>query len=295
MKTLTVVLLLAGLAGPAFAQGMSYDMKTTGDMTDPRTGVASTRVFSAGHGQFANGNTRIDFTESLMPGGMMGAGSYMIVHKSSPISTFVYPAKRQYLELNRDELAKDAADAQKSLAGMGAKTELTGVQVEMKELGAGEAIEGNATLKYQMTTDYTMNVTMMGHKTSSTQHSTTDLWIAPGLEGIMNPMGRQTNTAGSSMAPLTEAIMKAYTKVKPGMVLKTVMTSASGGEGKKRSNLITMQISNLKHATIDPAVFIVPAGYTKTEGLGGAMGAMFGDSLKAAAARAKAKGVPPPG
>ena len=32
------------------------------------------------------GNARIDFTESMMPGGMMGAGSYMIVRKSSPAS-----------------------------------------------------------------------------------------------------------------------------------------------------------------------------------------------------------------
>ena len=294
MKTLAALLIFAGLARPAVAQGLTYDMKTTGEMTDPRTGVASTRVYSAGHGQFSNGNARIDFTESMMPGGMMGAGSYMLVRNSSPISTIVYPAKREYLELNRDELMKDAADAQKALGGM-VKPEITGVRVDMQELGAGEAIEGNATVRYHMTTDYTMSVSMMGHTTGTTQHSATDLWVAPGLDGIMNPMARQAASAtGGLTSALSEAIVKAYAKVKKGVVLKTVTTSESGPEGgRKRSSTIVMQIFNIKRASINAAVFEVPAGYTKTAGLAGAMGAMLGDSLQAARARAKAKDRPP--
>ena len=140
MKTFAMVMALAGMAGSAAAQSMSYDLKTTGTGTDPRTGAASTRVFSAGHAQYAGGNTRIDFTESLMPGGMMSVGSYMISRKGSPVTTYVFPAKRQYLELNRDELTKDAADIQKTLGGMGAKTELSRVTVDLKEVGAGESI-----------------------------------------------------------------------------------------------------------------------------------------------------------
>ncbi|MEO8452218.1 MAG: hypothetical protein ABI647_20675 [Gemmatimonadota bacterium] len=287
MKNLALLLILTGLARPAHAQGLSYDMKTTAERSDPKTGTMSTQVFSAGHGRFSNGNTRIDFTESIMPGGMMAAGSYMIVRKSSPISTFVYPAKREYLELNRDELTKDAADVQKAMGGM-AKTEISGVQVDVKDLGAGETIEGNATVKYHVTTDYTMNVTVMGHKSTTAQHSTSDLWVAPGLDGLMNPTARQTGPMTGPMAPLSEAMLKAYARVKPGVVLKTVTTSEAGREGAKHSSTITMQISNIKRTSIDAATFVVPAGYTKTEGLGGAMGAMFGDSLKAAAARARA-------
>lgn len=224
----------------------------------------------------------------------MGAGSYMLVRNSSPISTIVYPAKREYLELNRDELMKDAADAQKALGGM-VKPEITGVRVDMQELGAGEAIEGNATVRYHMTTDYTMSVSMMGHTTGTTQHSATDLWVAPGLDGIMNPMARQAASAtGGLTSALSEAIVKAYAKVKKGVVLKTVTTSESGPEGgRKRSSTIVMQIFNIKRASINAAVFEVPAGYTKTAGLAGAMGAMLGDSLQAARARAKAKDRPP--
>ena len=67
MKVLALALALAGLARPAFAQGTSYDVKTSGDITDPRTGTTTNRVFSAAHGQFANGTARLDFTESMMP------------------------------------------------------------------------------------------------------------------------------------------------------------------------------------------------------------------------------------
>lgn len=288
MKRLSTFLFLCGMVMRVHAQGMSYDMKTTADMPDPRTGVATSRVMSAGHGQFSGGNTRIDFTESMMPGGMMGAGSYMIVHNTSPVVTYVFPAKHEYLELDRNEISKDAAEAQKALGGI-AKTEITGVVVDMKPLGAGETIEGNPTVKFRMTTDYTMNLTMMGHTTSSAQHSINDLWIAPGLDGQMNPMARQATNAGGPMASLTEAMKKAYAKLPNGLVLKAVVSTESEAGGKKRNNVMTMQVSNLKRASVDAAIFIVPTGYTKTEGLSGAMGAMFGDSIAAARARARTK------
>ena len=220
---------------------------------------------------------------------MMAAGSYMIVRQSSPISIFVFPDKRQYLELNRDELSKDAADTQKAIAGI-AKTELSGVRVDVQDLGAGREIEGYSTQKYQITTDYTMTMTMMGHTSTNADHSVTEMWIAPGLDGLMNPMARQPAPAGGAMAELTEALAKAYTKMKSGLVLKSVMTTASERKGTKRQTTLVMQVTNLKRTTINPAVFQIPTGFARTEGLGGALNAMMGDSIAAARARTAGAG-----
>ena len=52
------------------AQGLSYDMSTAGTRPD-RTGAVSTQNYMVAHGQFASGNSRIDYTQSIAPGGMI--------------------------------------------------------------------------------------------------------------------------------------------------------------------------------------------------------------------------------
>ncbi len=295
MKTLQIAhvsLALAFIIAPALgAQGLSYDIKTTGSMADPRSGTPTTRTFMAGHGQFANGMSRIDVTESLMPGGMMGAGTYTITNAAKGTTTIVDPARRTYLELNPAELAKTAASLQQSLGGL-AKTEISDVSVNVEELGAGEPMQGYSTLRYRITENYTMNMTIIGRSDRSTTHSVTELWVAPQLDGIMNPAARPAaSDATGPMADLTAKQYQAYAKVKKGVMLKRVMTMESGSEGKARPTTMTMAVENIKRASISPSVFEVPAGYTKSESPLGAIGALgaIGDSIKAGRARSGKK------
>jgi hypothetical protein len=289
-----VALLSLGLASTAGAQSLSYDMKTTGQGMGRASSPSETRVFMAAHGQFSNGNARLDFTESPMPGGMMGQGTYMIVKSESSVSTFVDPAKRQYYEIDRNDLAKTAAAAQQMTSGL-VKTDVSGIAVTAEPLGPGEAIEGYATTKYRITDAYAMSISVMGRNSKTTEHSTTDLWIAPALDGVMNPMSRQAPPAsGGSMDALTAELTKAYGKIGKGVVLRTARTSVSETDGKTRTSTMTTEISNIKRASISPAVFTVPSDYTKTAGLQGGLGALgaIGDSLKAARVRADKAGGP---
>jgi hypothetical protein len=277
------------VAPTTHAQGLSYDIKTSGTMEDPRSGTTTTRTFMNAHGQFAHGVSRLDVTESLSPGGMMGTGTYMITNTGKGTTTMVDPAKRTYLELNPAELAKSMAGLQQAVGGM-ARTEVSDVSVNVEELGAGESMEGYATLKYRITESYTMSMSIMGMSTRSTTHSTTDLWIAPKLDGIMNPTARPAPTAATGpMAELTEQLTKAYAKVRTGLMLKRVATIESERKGKTNTSTMTMIVSNVKRAPISPSVFEVPAGYTKTESPFDAMGAL-GDSINAAKVRGGKKG-----
>ena len=151
-------LLVAGALG---AQGLSYDMSTTASGPD-RTGAVSTRNMMAAHGQFASGNSRIDVTQSMSPGGMMGQGTYMITNGSKGTVTSVDPAKHQYTVIDIAELGKTANDMQAALGGM-AKIEVANVKVDVQDLGAGEPLDGYATWKYRISQSYTMNMTVMGH------------------------------------------------------------------------------------------------------------------------------------
>jgi hypothetical protein len=141
------------LASAMQAQGLSYDIRTTATGADPRSGAATTRVFMAGHGQFANGVWRLDITESMSPG-MMGTGTYTITSAAKGTTTIVDPAKHEYIEINAAELTKTSADLQASVGGM-MKTEITNVKVNLEELGPGETMDGYSTLKYRLTESYT--------------------------------------------------------------------------------------------------------------------------------------------
>lgn len=292
-RLMRVIALAAALAPAptAFAQGLSYDITTTGTSVDPRRGSTATQTMMAGHGQFASGLSRLDFTQSMAPTGMMAAGTYMITNTAKKTTTTVDPSKHEYTVIDMADLEKTSAALQQSMGGM-MKTELTDVKVAIEELGPGESMEGYSTVKYRMTQNYTMKMSIMGHTSETTNQSTSDFWIAPQLDAIMNPGARPSASAAPGpMAALTTEIAKAYTKVRPGVVLKAVNTNESVSDGKTRSSTMTMLISNVKRAPINPAVFEVPAGFTKVASLSDALSPMgaIGDSLKAARARGHTK------
>ena len=270
---------------PVSAQGLSYDMKSTAQGMDPRSGSSVTRTMMAGHGQFVGGNARLDFTESAMPGGMMGSGMYMIVKNASSISTFVDPAKKQYFELDRADLAKTATAAQQATSGL-VKTDLSDLVVTSTLVGPGEPIEGYATMKYRITDAYTMTMSVMGQTSKTSSHSTTDLWVAPALSGLMNPMMQQSGAASGPTAALTTELTKAYAKIGKGVVLRMMRTDTSMTGDKTRTTTISTEISNIKRTSISPTVFDVPTGYTKSDGaLGMGMFKAMADSARAARAK----------
>jgi hypothetical protein len=259
-------LLVATLAAPRLlgAQGLSYDMSTTATGPD-RSGAIATRNFMAAHGQFTGGNSRLDVTQSMAPGGFMGAGTYMITNGPKGTVTSVDPAKRQYTVLDIAEMGKTASDMQASLGGI-AKMEFTDIKVDLQDLGAGDPIDGYATYKYKLTQSYTMKMTMMGRAMNTPSTSTTEIWIAPQLDGLMDPGARPvTATPTGPMAELMRQLTAQYTKMKKGLPLKRVTTIVSGDGAHQRTNTMTTTITNVKRSAISQSVFEVPSDYAKVD------------------------------
>lgn len=249
-------------ASSLHAQGLSYDMSTTGTMPD-RTGAITNQNFMIAHGQFADGMSRLDVSTSLEPGGMMGAGTYMITSRSKGTITSVDPAKHQYTVIDIAELGKAAKDAQAAMGGI-SKTEIVDVKVGIEDLGAGEPLDGYATYKYKLTQSYTMNMTIMGHTISTPSQSTTDIWIAPQLDGLMDPNWHSlTGVATGPRAELTRQLSAAYAKMRKGLMLKSVTTTEGGTAARKRAMTMTTMITNVKKTAISRSVFEIPAGYTQ--------------------------------
>ncbi len=272
-------LLVASLVitGALGAQGLSYDMSTTATAPD-RSGSEMTRKFMTAHGQFQGGSSRLDITESMAPGGMMGAGTYMITNGSKGTVTSVDPARHQYTVIDIAEMGKAASDMQAALGGM-AKMEFTDVKVDLQDLGAGEPIDGYATYKYKLAQSFTMKMSMMGRAINSPSSSTTEIWVAPQLDGLMDPSARpMVATPTGPMAELMRQLTAQYGKMKKGLPLKRITTSVSGEGARQHTTTMTSMITNVKKSAISPSVFEVPAGYTKVE---------VADAIGAAAAQAK--------
>ncbi|MEP6732985.1 MAG: DUF4412 domain-containing protein [bacterium] len=278
------------------AQGLSYDLRSTMTGVDPRSGSSVTRTTMAAHGQFVSGMSRLDVTESLSPkGGMMGSGTYMITKAAKGTTTIVDPAKREYMVLDAAELAKTSAGLQQATAGL-SKTEVSDISVNMEELGPGESIEGYSTVKYRLTQGFTMTISVMGMKRGSTSHTTTEFWIAPQLDGAMNPTARPAAASAPTgpMAELTTRLAQAYSNVRKGVVLKAISTVESSGSGKTHTTTMTMTLANVKRSAINPSVFEVPSDYTKAASPLDALGPVgaMSDSINAARARSGGKGIP---
>jgi uncharacterized protein DUF4412 len=272
--------LFAGLAHNVGAQGVTYDMKMTVQMTGGPKGtgdMSQPRTMMSGHGQFSGGNSRMDMEQSMMPGGaggVGGAGSYVIVKSGSRTEWIVDPSKRQYMEINIDSMAKFAADAQKALGGI-AKISTTDVTADVQPLGPGETIQGYATMKYRLTSGSTSTVSMLGRTKSTTSRSTTDMWVAPQLAGLYNPAAGSASQSGGD-SEYTQKIAAAYAKIGKGVPIKSVTQTQTTGD-RASTMTSTMELLNIKRGRVDPSVFEVPADYAKTDltsAMGGAMDAL---------------------
>ncbi len=248
----------------ASAQDLSYDTRTTAEGMMVRNGASGSQVFQAGHGQFSNGSVRIDYTESAIPSGFTATGHYMIMKKGSGTTVFVDPSKREYVEIDMADLAKAGVDAQKMVGGM-VKTETSGITAKAENLGAGESIEGYTTVKYRMSYGYTTRMSVMGRTTETVMTSTSDIWVAPQLDGAMTPDSRTSASGSGSMADLTAELTKAWAQVPKGVILRSVTVTHSSTNGRARNLTRTTVVSNIKRGSINPSVFNIPAGYTKTD------------------------------
>jgi len=134
----------------------------------------------------------------------------------------------------------------------------------VEDLGPGEPLDGYATYKYRLTQAFTMRITVMGHTISTPTQSTTDIWVAPQLDGLMDPSARPPEAVSTGpMAEVTRQMVAAYGKMRKGLMLKRVSTSEGGSGERKHTSITTMTITNVKKTSISPSVFEVPAGYTK--------------------------------
>ncbi|MGI8509070.1 MAG: DUF4412 domain-containing protein [Gemmatimonadaceae bacterium] len=266
-RVLRVTMLLgATLSGMAIrgadAQGLTYDMKMTMQKGTGAVTSDAPQIMMSGHGKFQDGNSRMDMDESIMPGGFMGKGTYMILKNASRNEWIVDPAKQQYFEINVDSAANFSMASMNLLGGL-VKMETSDVTADMQPMGPGEVIQGYSTMKYRITTNFVSKTSVLWRKSKSRNTTITDVWVAPQLAALYNPAVAASQGGGSS--ELAQKVGAAYAKIGKGAYLRTVSQMQSTGD-RASAMTMTMDLLNIQRTRVLPSAFEVPKTYTKIDG-----------------------------
>ena len=256
---------IVGMAAPAtgaglHAQGLTYDMKMTmqkGTTANP----ADAQIMMSGRGKYSDGNSRMDMDESIMPNGFMGKGTYMILKNGSRNEWIVDPDKKQYFEINIDSVANFSMASMNIMGGL-VKMETSDVTADMQPMGPGETIQGYATMKYRLTTNFTSTTSILGRKKRSKNATVTDVWVAPQLAGLYNPASAAAQGGGSS--ELGQKVGAAYAKIGKGAFIKSVAQTQSTGD-RASAMTATMELLNIRKTHVPSSVFEVPKEYTRID------------------------------
>ena len=134
-------------------------------------------------------------------------------------------------------------------------------------------IQGYPTKHVRMTQNYTVNVSVFGRSSKTSNQSTTDFYFAPSLR-IANPFvsNSQQMAMVSQMDMFNNPdyksqLMAANAKIpKNGVPLKTVTTVvATDGKGKQETTITTMEMVNLHASNIPSSAFAIPSSYKLVE------------------------------
>jgi hypothetical protein len=249
---LPVVAAVALIAARPAAPGVTYRLRST--VTPPdMPGMQMAPAVIVGHGAAigTQGRFDIDSVSGQMP---LAAGDFILSLDSGRTVTVSQSTKTYAEGLSLMGMPSD----------MLAQASITNINVTTEKLGAGEAIEGYQTEKVRMTTTYTLNI--MGQSMSTMNVSEMSVARLPAaittpfdgtamprelLEGPMKELGEKVTAARKALGNVS--------------ALKTVNTSTVSSPmlPQPLTTVMSIELSELKSADVDPALLKVPEGFTK--------------------------------
>ena len=243
----------AGAAGAQTAKGYRYTFSVTGDGTEAATGT----TIAAGD------RTRIDFDSAADP-------QFVIVDNRAHTITLVYPDRREYSVVADTTFQRLVGSILSALPVV--SVQLTGASVTDTSLGAGEAVAGHPTARYQVVQEFTVSLGAFGFQAAGLhQRVTTEYWLARDLTLPANPLVTILSQVMTVLAQndrdFAHRSAEALRPVAHGTPLRMVIhtETRSGDRGAATVKTTVLQVTSIARAAVDLARFEVPAGYTRKE------------------------------
>jgi len=246
------------------AGGLTFLYKVTSSSTDKKRREATDILATV---RLQSGNARMDYTDGKGP---MGQKDAYILITSSPA---------QFAIVNDKDKKVLVMDAAQFGSGLGAmmdnpmmKLTIKNAKFSFKDLGAGDVILGYRTRHVRTYHSSEMEMRIMGMTQRSSSSDSSDQWIAQGItadvdEDALLAWGKSFNSGMKVTNPELAAEFAKYEKEygRTGMALRsTTWSTTTDGKGKSTTDVVTMEVTDLKKGAIDPSVFKIPAGYQVT-------------------------------
>jgi hypothetical protein len=239
------------------AEGWTFTWNVTSDAPAAQNSTMQVRVLS--------NRMRVDFLKGTMPG--MPPNGYMLIDAGKGQMHMVSPQEKTATLIPLEGMTTAASQM---AAGTQMKMEATDISISTEDLGAGEAILGHATHRYRVKQSFTLSMSAMGMNQSTHTESTSELWVATdfpeadlrALETFNKSFGQSfgglSAMGGDGMKKLNEELQA---KMPKGFPLKQSVTGTMTMQGQSQSIRTTMEVTSMSKATLEQALFDVPAGF----------------------------------
>lgn len=251
MRHICTILLAFAVAMPLHA-GVIYQFRTVTE-GDTANMVGTAKV----EGE----SFRLELSEG--DGVIFQDNSVLISEDGGKTMMVIDPKKKEYYRLSIEDTLNAMSSMLQSMGGM-FKMSIDNQTVDVKQLGAGESIEGYPTNKYQVDTAYTLKLKAMGMNMDQQVKSETTTWATDELDQQLAAF-IQYRTFRTGMEDLDALIEKHIDAVK-GFPLRTVTKTEITARGKTNTSTSTMTVTGIREADVAASDFAVPAGYTEVDG-----------------------------
>ena len=219
---------------------------------------------------YADGNLRVDVLE--MPdkasGAPIGKSSYMLSRNGGKDQLVVDTLKREYYALHTDSILSQATGTNDPMKELGIK--VSGVNVSVDEVGAGERLLGYATRHWRTRYQITVSAAFLGDSVAATADITDDSYYSHDVAFPANPLMRRDAMLVNplaSLAPGAESakVVAAYARLPKTAPLKS-SSRISLAFGPMEITLVsTDEITKIEQVNVPSSYFDIPAGFKKVE------------------------------
>jgi hypothetical protein len=186
----------------------------------------------------------------------------------------VHPDDREYSIMDDSTFEHIAGVGLQAASDMGVvRFRVRDARIVPEQLGPGDSIVGLPTRHVRLTEEFTVEVRAFGIRGDAQRmRVVTDYWVTRDQVLVHNPLIAMLSRLGTVLGQADPAFVKQETAARRALVtgtpLKIVTTvwSSDDDEGHDRSDVVTIEISDLTRTSVDPAIFRIPEGLTRREG-----------------------------
>ena len=247
MKRLVAFIAIAALAVSAHA-GITYNFESVS------TGMRDTTV--AGTATADQGRMRLDIARG--DGAVLRDNTVALSINSGRALRIIDPSTKTYYDVDLDQLLGGVSTLVQQLGGL-VTIKVANVKVNTRDAGDGGPIEGYATRRALVDSEYDLVLDAFGQK--STIHVVTNVqsWLTQSLPPDMtSPF--QLSGVKSGIADI-DKLIEAQSGTMKGFPLKQITTF----HANEINSTTTTTVSGIRTTKVDSARFATPAGYAKTD------------------------------